>query len=160
MKKTPPLDTFDLRILARYQHDTQTPAGRIGDDIGLSPAAVQRRLKRMRETGVIEQEVAQISPRAVGFAVTCIVGVDLDRELAADLDRFRQKMARCEEVQQCYYVTGSTDFILVVLAPDMEAYEAFTRRVLLDDDNVKSFVTYVVLDRVKTGVTVPVDESR
>jgi DNA-binding Lrp family transcriptional regulator len=69
-------------------------------------------------------------------------------------------MARCDEVQQCYYVTGNNDFILVVLAPDMAAYEAFTRRVLLADENVKSFVTYVALDRVKTGVAVPLRESR
>jgi len=65
-------------------------------------------------------------------------------------------VADAPEVQQCYYVTGQTDFILIVLAASMEDYEAFTRRALLDDANVHSFVTSVVLDRVKTGVSVPV----
>lgn len=155
--KKPTLDNFDLRILERYQHDTQAPAASIGEAIGLSAAAVQRRLKRMRESGVIEREVAQISPRAVGLPITCIVGVDLDRERALDLDRFCQKMAQCPEVQQCYYVTGETDFVLVVIAQDMEAYEAFTRRALLADDNVRSFVTHVALDRVKVGLSVPIE---
>ncbi|MDC8014125.1 Lrp/AsnC family transcriptional regulator [Tahibacter soli] len=159
-RKPPPLDAFDLRILERHQRDTQTPAASIGEAIGLSAAAVQRRLKRMREAGVIEREVAQVAPRAVGLPITCVVGVDLDRETAADLDRFSQKMAQCPEVQQCYYVTGETDYVLVVLAPDMEAYEAFTRRALLDDPNVKSFVTHVVLDRVKVGLTVPIAPVR
>jgi DNA-binding Lrp family transcriptional regulator len=159
-KTTPPLDAFDLRILERHQHDVQTPAATIGDAIGLSAAAVQRRLKRMRETGVIEHEIAQIAPRAVGLPITCIVSVDLDRETAADLDRFSQKMAQCPEVQQCYYVTGETDYVLVVLAPDMEAYEAFTRRTLLADLNVKSFVTHVVLDRAKVSLAVPISVPR
>lgn len=149
------LDAFDLRILRRYQGNTQLPARAIGDEIGLSAAAVQRRLKRLREIGVIEREVAQLAPRRLGQPVTCIVNVDLDRESSADLDRFRQKMAASPEVQQCYYVTGQTDFVLVVLAPDMEAYEAFARRAFLDDANVRSFTTLVALDRVKVGLDVP-----
>jgi DNA-binding Lrp family transcriptional regulator len=149
------LDDFDLRILARYQHDTQVPARAIGQAVGLSAAAVQRRLKRLRAVGVIRREVAEVAPSAVGLPITCVVAVDLDRERAADLDQFKRKMLGLAEVQQCYYVTGQTDFVLVVLVATMEAYEAFTRRWLLDDDNVKSFTTSVVLDRVKTGVAVP-----
>lgn len=149
------LDDFDLRILARHQHDTQLPARVIGQAVGLSTAAVQRRLKRLRALGVICREVAELAPAAVGLPITCVVAVDLDRERAADLDRFKRKMLARPEVQQCYYVTGQTDFVMIVLAASMAAYEAFTRSALLDDDNVKSFVTSVVLDRVKTGVAVP-----
>jgi Lrp/AsnC family leucine-responsive transcriptional regulator len=148
------LDAFDYRILERWQHDTRTPAKTIADAIGLSTAAVQRRLKRLRELGVIRREVAELDPRKVGSPVTCLVGVDLDREGAEDLARFRRKMLASPEVQQCYYVTGQNDFVLVVLVADMEAYDAFTRRTLLADDNVKSFTTQVTLERVKTGVAV------
>ena len=153
------LDSFDLRILERYQHDTQAPARAIGAAVGLSTAAVQRRLKRLRAQGVIERELAEISPRAVGLPVTCVVGVNVERERSADVQRFKRRMAALPEVQQCYYVTGETDFILVVLAADMEAYEAFTRRALLDDDNVRSFTTHVVLERVKTGVGVAIPSA-
>jgi Lrp/AsnC family leucine-responsive transcriptional regulator len=153
-KKTATLDPLDLRILARYQHDTQLPARTIGESVGLSTAAVQRRLKRMREAGIIEREVAQIAPSAVGVPLTCIVSVDLEREQARDLERFRRRMAACPEVQQCYYVTGEADFILIVLTPDMQSYDAFTRRTLLDDGNVRSFTTHVVLEPVKVGLAV------
>src|SRR5215470_17463337 len=117
------LDDFDLRILERYQHDTQVPARTIARAVGLSVAAVQRRLKRMRETGVIRREVAELAPQAVGLPITCVVSVDLERERAADLERFKRKMLGLPEVQQCYYVTGQADFLLVVLVSSMEAYE-------------------------------------
>lgn len=155
--RTPELDAFDLRILARYQHDTRLTAEAIGAEVGLSAAAVQRRLKRLRECGVIEAEMARVSPRAVGLPLTCIVTVDIDRESAADLARFKARMLACPQVQQCWYVTGQADFVLVVLVPDMEAYEAFTREHLLDDANVRSFTTHVAMDRVKSGVSVPLD---
>jgi Lrp/AsnC family transcriptional regulator, leucine-responsive regulatory protein len=150
------LDGFDRQILQRYQHDTRLSADAIGAQVGLSAAAVQRRLKRMRENGVIRAEVAQIAGAALGLPLTCIVGVDLEREGASDIDRFKAKMSNCLQVQQCYYVTGQADFILVVIAADMAAYEAFTRNSLLDDDNVRSFTTHVVLDATKTGTSLPI----
>ena len=148
------LDDFDLRILARSQPDTQVPARTIAGVVGLSTAAVQRRLHRLRATGVIRREVAELEPAAVGRPVTCMVSVDLERERAADLERFKRRMLALPEVQQCYYVTGAADFILIVLVASMADYDAFTRRALLDDDNVKSFVTTIVMERVKTGVAV------
>ncbi len=153
----PDLDRLDLEILQRYQGDTQQPAKTIADAVGLSTAAVQRRLKRLRESRVIQREVAELAPKALGLGVTCIVSVDLDQERSADLDRFQRKMAALPEVQQCYYVTGQVSFILVVLLPDMETYEAFTRRAFLDDRNVRCFATHVVLDRVKTGTAVSLE---
>ena len=156
---TAELDRFDLRILARVQHDSARAAAAIGAEIGLSAAAVQRRLKRLREIGAIEREAAQLAPAALGAGFAAIVGVDLEREGAADLERFRTRIAACPEVQQCYYVTGASDFILVVLAKDLAAYEAFTRRAILSDANVVSFTTHVVLDRVKAGLTVPIAED-
>ena len=150
-----PLDRHDLAILSRYQHDTQVPAKVIAEAVGLSAAAVQRRLKRLRAERVIEREIAQLDPKAVGLPVTCLVSVDLERERSQDLARFRRKILAAPEVQQCWYVTGATDYVLVVLAESMEAYEAFTHRVLLDDPNVRSFTTHVALERVKVGLDVP-----
>jgi Lrp/AsnC family leucine-responsive transcriptional regulator len=149
------MDALDRAILEAYQADTQRPAHAIGRAVGLSAAAVQRRLKRLRETGVIQAELAQVDPDAVGLPVTCIVTVDLDREDERSLARFRKGITACPEVQQCYYVTGSHDFVLVVLAAGIAEYEAFTRRVLLADDNVKSVTTSVALARVKVGLGVP-----
>jgi Lrp/AsnC family leucine-responsive transcriptional regulator len=154
------LDALDLAVLARYQYDTRAPAEAIGAEVGLSAAAVQRRLKRLREAGVIQAETATVSPQAVGFPVTCVVSVDIEREGAAELASFKARMLGIAEVQQCYYVTGAADFMLVVLARDMARYEAFTREHLLSDPNVRSFTTHVVLERVKTGGGVPLGTNR
>jgi len=152
----PVLDELDRKILDRYQRDTRLPAQQIGKSIGLSVAAVQRRLKRMRETGVISAEVACVAPSAVGQPLTCIVTVDLEREKAVDLERFRRRILAHDRVQQCYYVTGQADFLLVVFARDMADYEDFTRHVFLNDGNVKSFTTHVVLERVRVGMMTPI----
>jgi len=155
---TPDLDTFDLKILSLYQHDTQVPAAEIGAQVGLSAAAVQRRLKRLRETGVIEAETARVSPKAVGLPVTCIVAVDLRDESTREMARFKRRMVARPEVQQCYYVTGQADFMLIVIAANLEAYEAFTREALLEDANVKSFTTHVAMERVKVGMGLPIHD--
>ncbi|MEO8705719.1 MAG: Lrp/AsnC family transcriptional regulator, partial [Kofleriaceae bacterium] len=155
----PDLDELDRKILARYQHATSIPAQEIGEAVGLSAAAVQRRLKRMRETGVIVAEVAQLEPAWLGFPTTCIVGVRLEREGISENARFKQAMVQHERVQQCYAVTGDVDFMLVVLARDIQDFEAFAQTALYSDANVKSFTTYVCLDRVKVGSATPIDQS-
>lgn len=151
----PELDRLDFEILDRYQRDTQVAAKTIGRAVGLSAAAVQRRLKRLREGGVIERESAQLDPAALSLSVTCVVNVRLARDREADLARFRKQAAAAAEVQQCYYVTGPNDFVLIVVAADLAAYEAFTRGPLLAGGNVRRLTTHVVLGRAKVGLEVP-----
>ncbi len=146
------LDVLDRKILARYQSDTRVPAFVIGEAVGLSAAAVQRRIKRLREIGVIAHEIAQIDPNAVGLPITVIVHVDIERESLAHIDAFKAAMRAQPNVQQCWYSTGLTDFILVVRASSMAAYEQFTRDALLSNDNVARFTSYVVLAEVKSGL--------
>ncbi len=76
------------------------------------------------------------------------------------MTRFEKGIAACPEVQQCYYVTGEHDFVLVVLAASIADYEAFIRRVLHADDNVRSITTSVALSRVKVGLSVPIPRPR
>lgn len=149
------IDEFDRRILALYQHDTRLVAGTIGEKVGLSAASVQRRLKRLREIGVIARETASLNGSAVGCPVTCIVGVDLVDERAEHIDTFKKLMLKPRNVQQCYYVTGEIDFILVVATRDLAEYEAFTREAFSGNRNVRSFTTYVVMDAVKVGTALP-----
>ena len=150
------IDALDRKILARFQADTRRSAESIGDEVGLSTAAVYRRLARMREDGVIEAEVAVVNAEAAGLPLTCIVAVDVDRERLSDLEQFAARMRGCPLVVQCFYVTGQADFVLVVATTDIDAYEAFTREHLLSDPNVRSFTTQVVMKRIKGAVLLPV----
>ncbi|MEU3623794.1 ArsR family transcriptional regulator [Amycolatopsis coloradensis] len=155
---TPDLDRMDVAILSCLQADARTIAESIGAKVGLSAAAVQRRIKRLREAGVIEREVAVLSPQALGLSMTFVVMVEMERENLAVLDGFRRQVLADDNVQQCYYVTGNADFVLVVTCRDMADFEAFTRRMFFDNPNVRHFTTSVAMDRVKTGLTLPLDQ--
>jgi len=150
-----PLDRFDRLILAEVQRDARRTAEQLAGAVGLSPAACQKRLKRLRDQGVIEREIAVLSPAALGRSLTVIVEVTLERERPEFLDAFKSRMRAAEEVMQCYYVTGEGDFVLILTMPDMTAYEAFTRRHFFEEANVARFRTQVVMDRVKVGLTTP-----
>jgi Lrp/AsnC family transcriptional regulator, leucine-responsive regulatory protein len=154
------LDAFDRKILNILQSSNRTTSDQIAEQVGLSPAAVQRRVKRMREQLIIGADVSIVNAKALGRNMTLIVQVSLERERVDLIDQFKKEMKKRGEVQQCYYVTGSADFILVVTAFDMEEYEQFTREMFFDNANVRSFQTHVVMDPVKVGLTVPVDEQQ
>lgn len=145
------LDPLDRAILDLYQRDTRQPGEQIGARVGLSAAAVQRRLKRLREGGVIVAETASLDAIKLGLGLTAIVNVDLVDESARATRAFRDKVCARAEVQQCYGVAGSFDVVLVVVVADLQAYDAFCQACLLHDDNVRSFTTQVVLDAAKRG---------
>ncbi|MEH6444788.1 MAG: Lrp/AsnC family transcriptional regulator [Oceanospirillaceae bacterium] len=149
------LDNFDKKILNIMQQSNRTTTEQIAENIGLSAAAVQRRIKRLRAQKIISDDVSIISPKSVQRPMTLIVQVTLERERADLMDDFKKEMKNNELVQQCYYVTGSSDFILVITARDMEDYEAFTRSAFFDNSNIRNFQTNVVMDRVKVGLNVP-----
>lgn len=154
------LDRIDRKILNLYQHDTRRIAESIGAEVGLSAAAVQRRLKRLRADGVIAAEIAVLDKAVIGASiVTCIVTLSMAATPApgVHLDRFRRQMIDQPMVQQCYHVTGTSDFIVIVIAASMEAYGAFARRWFESNVHVARYDTHVALERVKVGLSLPVD---
>ncbi|SDR36967.1 transcriptional regulator, AsnC family [Rhizobiales bacterium GAS113] len=149
-----PLDAFDLRILDILQRDNRTPQRRIGELVNLSAPAVQRRIKRMEEEGLIAANVAILAPEKLGRPLSVIIEVSVESERIDHLDAAKAAFRAAPEVQQCYYVTGDVDFVLIVLVADMAEYEALTRRLFFGNHNVKKFRTLVTMDRVKSGAAI------
>jgi len=149
------LDSFDRAILNRLQADNTTPLRVIGEQVNLSTAATQRRIRRLEDRGVIQANTAVIDPESVGRPITILVEVQAERTRSADLDAMKGELSG-PEVQQCYYVTGDADFMLVLTVASMADYEALARRLFYENPNVKLFKTIVVMDRVKVGLTVPI----
>lgn len=145
------LDGFDRAILRILQRDNKTPQRRIGEAVNLSAAAVQRRIAAMEEAGVIARNVAIVDTQAVQMTITSIVEVQMINEHQQTAAAARALFQATPEVQQCYYVTGGISFVLVIVAPDMPAYEALTRRLFNENEAVASFRSLIALDRVKTG---------
>jgi len=148
------LDKFDRAILDLVQCDNTMALRLIAEQVNLSTAAVQRRLKRMEEGGVITGNVAIVDPTAVGRPITIIVEVMAERTSLEALEAMKAHFA-VPEVQQCYYVTGEVDFVLVLTVASMQEYQALARRLFAENTNVTWFKTIVALDRVKVGLDVP-----
>jgi Lrp/AsnC family transcriptional regulator, leucine-responsive regulatory protein len=150
------LDGYDKKLLRELQQNNKTTAEELGLRVNLSTSAVQRRLKRLREEKIIEADVSIISPLAFGVGITCIVDVILEIGTSKAIDGFKAAMQSTTEVMQCYYVTGTYDFVLIVNTIDMKHYEEFSKKYLMDSPNVKHFYTHVVMDKVKVGYNISV----
>jgi Lrp/AsnC family leucine-responsive transcriptional regulator len=151
------MDTFDRQILKFLQADSRITTEELGARIGLSATACQRRIKKLREDGIILKEVALLDGIAVGGYVTVIVEVLLHQGSFQNIDTFKQQMLKFPQVQQCYYVTGHNDFVLIVIAENMLEYEKLTRELFFNNANIKKFHSTVVMENVKVGLDVPVD---
>ncbi len=150
------LDRFDLAILNILQTDNTTPQRVIGEAIGLSTPAVQRRIRRLEATGVIRANVALVEPSQVGRSLTILTEVHLRPERSPLETGFRLRVQAEAAVQQCYFITGEADYLLVITVASMEEYEALTQRLFFTAEEHIPFQTSVVLNRLKVGMNVPV----
>jgi len=143
------LDRIDRRILNQLQRNNQISNVDLADLVGLSPPACLRRTRRLREEGVICADVALIAPEVAGHNINIIVEVEMERDHLEFSKRFKEEIKKAPEVTQCYSVTGEVDFILVVSVSDMQAYDAFTERLLFSHPHMRKFRSLISLSRVK-----------
>ncbi|MEM9795217.1 MAG: Lrp/AsnC family transcriptional regulator [Pseudomonadota bacterium] len=148
-------DDIDRQLLAHLQTDARAGLRTLADATGLSVTSAQRRIARMRSEGVIQGEVAVIDPKALDHPMTFVVQVEMERERAHDIDAFARRCQAETRVQQCYYVTGEADFILICLTRDMEDFEDLSRHLFFDNTNVRRFRTSVAMGRRKVTLSVP-----
>jgi len=143
------LDPVDRRILDQLQKNNLVTNLELAELAGISPPACLRRVRRLREAGVIRADVSVLDPAYAGRHMTALVEVTLERDRIDMVDNFKRAALAEPAVRQCYFVTGDPDFALVVQVPDVAAYENFTRRFLYANPDVAKFRTMVVLDPVK-----------
>lgn len=136
------LDAIDWRLLDALQQDVNRSNQDLADALGISPPTCLRRVRRLREAGLIEREVAILAPERIaalqGHGLTAIVEVALDRQDAARLEDFEGRAVDEPAVQQCYRVSPGPDFVLVVQVRDMPDYLALAQRLFTADANVRN----------------------
>jgi Lrp/AsnC family leucine-responsive transcriptional regulator len=152
----PELDPFDLKLLAQVQHDARASADDLGAAIGLSGSAVLRRLKRLRETGVIDREVAVVATDKVGSRLRIIASVELERDRADQLSSLVELLQERAEIQQAYYISGDADLLLIVIVPEISHYDRLTAELVSKHPMIKRITTSVVFRELKVGLFVPV----
>ncbi len=153
------LDKLDKLILSRLQQNGRETYDAIGEQVGLSPSAVLRRVKRLEESGVIDRYVALVKPEAVGLGLTAYINVRLEKHTESHkrnpMDLFRASVQTWPEVAECAALTGEMDYLLRVLVQDMAHYSRFIMDTLLKHPSVQDCKTSFVLDRVKATTAVP-----
>lgn len=150
------MDSIDRRLLATLQKDAKTSVQSLAEIAAISTASVQRRLKALREAKVIKKEVAILDPKKLDLGITAIVSIELERDRVDQIDAFKRKAREDPQVLHFYCVAGDADFIMIVMAQDIEAYEAFTHRFFLADKNVRKYRTSIVVSTEKTTMELPI----
>ena len=153
------LDAIDLQLLAQLQRDASLSNQALAEQVHTSPPTCLRRVKRLRDAGLIERQVALLNPEkmaaTLGHGLTAIVEITLDRQDTAALERFEARVADDAAVQQCYRVSPGPDFVLVVHASDMPGYQALTQRLFTTDANVRNVKAFFSVKRSKFGAELP-----
>ena len=149
------LDDFDLKLLALVQENSQASQAELGTKVNLSTAAVNRRLKRLVSAGIVRRFGAVLAAAPLGYPLTIVALVETESERIDLLDAMKRSFAGCPQVQQCYYVTGEWDFVLIVVVRDMAEYTALTRQLFFKNNNVRRFKSLVSMDAAKVTLDVP-----
>jgi len=148
------IDRIDRAILMQLQKNNQIRNLDLADQVGLSAPACLKRVKRLRESGVILQDISIINSQLAGNHMTLIVSVEMERDRADIYDNFKQKMYEENAVMQCYQISGQYDFMLVMNIQDIESYEQFVERIFHTNLNIRKFHTAISLRTVKQSTTV------
>ena len=147
------LDAIDIRLLAQLQTDASLSNQALAERLHLSPPTCLRRVKRLHEAGLIERQVALLSPDRLaalqGHGLTALVEVSLDRQDTGSLEAFEARIVLDDAVQQCYRVSPGPDFVLVVAVADMPGYLALSQRLFSSDANVRNTKAFFSVKRAK-----------
>ncbi|HEX5738643.1 MAG TPA: Lrp/AsnC family transcriptional regulator [Hydrogenophaga sp.] len=158
------IDEADLRLLDLLQTDAARSNQTLAELAHLSPPTSLRRIKRLRETGLIEREVALLSPDRLaahtGHGLTALVEITLERQGNEHLDRFEERVVADAAVQQCYRVSPGPDFVLVVHTVDMPAYLALAQRLFTGEANVRNIKAFFSVKRAKFDPRLPLPLAR
>jgi Lrp/AsnC family transcriptional regulator, leucine-responsive regulatory protein len=153
------LDALDLRLLDALQHDAGQGHNDLARQLGVSPATVLRRTRRLEAAGVIERRVALLQPErlaaCLGHGLSAVVEVNLDRQGQEHQDAFERAAVAQAAVQQCYRVSPGPDFVLVVAVRDMPAYQALCERLFTQQANVRHVRAFFSQRRAKFHPQLP-----
>lgn len=153
------IDEIDLKLLAQLQTDARRSNLALAEAVHVSPPTSLRRVKRLRELGLIEREVAVLShdrlAPLIGHGLTALVEVTLERQDAGRMDAFEARATGEAEVQQCYRVSPGPDFVLVTHTADMPGYLALAQRLFTADANVRNVKAFFSVKRAKFDPRLP-----
>jgi len=149
LKELPNLDALDHRILAVLEEDSSVANNELARRVHASAPTCLRRVQRLRESGVIDRQVALLDPATFGPSITAIVEITLDHQGDEYQRQFEERVGRDRAVLQCYRVSPGPDFVLIVQVRDMPAYHHLAHRLFTAEANVRNVRSFFALYRSK-----------
>ena len=151
------LDNIDKAILNLLQDDATLPLKTVAERVHVSIATAQRRIQALIDSDVITKQVAIVNPDKVGYGLTAVVMIEMERSNTSMQHRFERLMDSQSRIMSCYEVSGDFDFMLMVNAKNMSDYHQFTRSLLTYENNVRNFKSQFVMNFTKSGTKVTLD---
>ena len=147
------IDATDIKVLNAMQMNSSLSNQALAEIAHISPPTCLRRVKRLKDVGLIEREVALLSPdklaHITGQGLTAIIEITLDHQADEQLSAFEKRVIEDATVQQCYRTSPGPDFVLVVYLVDMPAYLALSQRLFTGDANVRNVKAFFSIKRSK-----------
>jgi Lrp/AsnC family transcriptional regulator, leucine-responsive regulatory protein len=154
-----PLDAIDRRILRVLQRDSVIANQALADEVGLSPPACLKRVRRLRAAGVIRRTVALLAPEVLGYPLLTVARIKLDRPREKVMRDFERRMRELPRVAQCLTVAGDIDYVILVRSKDVTHYQDFARHVLATAPGIRSYTSEIVLEVPKWTTEIPVEDE-
>lgn len=149
-------DDIDLQILRELQDDGRITNVELAQRVGLTAPPCLRRVRALEEAGVITAYHAQLDPAKLGFGITVFAMVSLRSQAESDLRAFEEHVATIPEVRECYMLNGEIDFMLKVVARDLQSFQSLLTTHLTSAANVSSVKTSLTIRTSKHEIGIPV----
>ena len=153
------LSAIDIRILQLLQENAALTAAEIAEQVNLSPSPCWRRINRMEKEGIIQRKVALLDAQKLGMGLVVFSNVSLSKNDEASLETFEGEVRRYPEVVECYTVTGAFDYLLKTITKDIQHYETFMRRHLLQMPLVREVNSNVAVTQIKYTTSLPLESQ-
>lgn len=152
------LTRADRRLLAELQRDATRSQGELAEIAGLSRTSCWRRIREFEEAGLIERQVVLLNPRQAGFTIEVLVLVAMTEHTEKNRESFERHVSMLPEIMECFSVSGERDYLLQVVARDMDSYNDFLNAEILRHPAVQSASSTFVLRRVKYSTALPLGD--
>ncbi|WP_199635172.1 Lrp/AsnC family transcriptional regulator [Serratia sp. PAMC26656] len=155
MNKNPPSQT-DIRILAALQQDARITNQTLADELGMSASPCWRKVRKLEDDDVIQGYRAVLDRRKIGLGVMVFIRVSIDSHSEAEARKFEREVIELEDVVACYSIGGDADFLLQVVAGDLDTYADFSMSVIRRLPGIKEMQSMFVLKEIKPFVAFPI----
>ena len=149
------MDNYDTEILNYLQQDARISNVSLAEKIHLSPAPCLRRVRELEKNGVISSYTTLLDPEKIGWGISMFIEIRLEKQILQYIQKFEEIIADYDEIMECYLLTGTSDYLLRIVAKDLTSLQKFMTEKIATIPNVANTSSSIALKQVKYKTTLP-----